>query len=383
MILYYIDKNVFFPLRKVLYTTCFSLLNYKDQKVRDEHWSASTYTEYKERLDDLKLSIWDRLVYFKTTTGGTTGMAKTILMKRLRFIKELYFMYGVWQRTGWNYELRLTIRNSTIGRNKYSFRPFSGEIVVNGFHFNDKDIAFIRRILNDFKIGYIQAYPSSLAAILVNDESLFDGRTLFFSSESLEKNLRRILESRGIVYVDYYGQTEKIIMAYSCKAGKDLMHFPKNYGVVTARREGRLIELLASSNYIKKLPVCGYRTDDYVEHFYSEFNCECGFNGPTSSLILSKRSKEDINLVFSEGKVSVTALNPHSTMLQNCTYIQYEKCLDNLTVWVTGKLDDKMRERLFRYYYERLPQGVSLKLEIVNNPIKLKNGKSKLILKNE
>ena len=57
MILYYIDKNIFFPLRKFLYKTCFSLLNYKDQKVSGEHWVASTYSKYKERLDNLKLSI--------------------------------------------------------------------------------------------------------------------------------------------------------------------------------------------------------------------------------------------------------------------------------------------------------------------------------------
>lgn len=372
------------PCRKALHWAILHQATYPDQPQTPLDWQPTTYGDYKVKLDKLSLSVIQKIKYYRATTGGTTGTPKSILIPRARFIKELYFLHGLWKRTGWNYHLRLTIRNATIPSGTFRYRPLRGELVVNGFNLAHEDVDYISSLIQDYEIKFVQGYPSSIAALLGKNSSIFDDVTLFLSSESTEKELRLKLLNQNITYIDYYGHTEKMIMGYNCPQDSDLMHFPRNYGRTTVVKEDDLYQLLASTDYVEPLQVTGYQTDDYVTWFKENLDCKCGFSGPSSSHVLSKRRGTDVSMKFSSGKtVSLAAINPHFPELDQIDFLQFFKEGDRFDVWVTGHLSQENELYLIRFFEKRLPPEAQISVQRQSNPHKLPNGKAPLVIKND
>jgi len=321
------------------------------------------------------------------STGGTSGKPLSLLMPKKRFIQEYSAMYSIWNKTNWDFDRRAVIRNNKIS-NGYKYKCFDNAFIFDGFNSDVEYFEYIYTILRNKNIQYIHAYPSIayeiskffkkqkkdvsfIKAFLSGSENIYD-----YQVDLIEKDL-------GIRFFNWYGHSEKLILAGYCEHTRDY-HIEPYYGYFelididgkVIDKPGEIGEIVGSSIHNAAMPLLRYRTGDFAE-FVGDRCDKCGRKVPIIRNIKGRWNGEKIFNV-DKSYVTTTALNLHSDLYRVIEGIQFiqEKygVLDVLIIPSEG-LNERNEMLLKEHFQSKFNLDFKINLLKVNHLKKNKNGK--------
>lgn len=325
------------------------------------------------------------------TSGGTSGAPISMKFPITRFVNELGFIHKIWlEQLGWNGEIRGVLRNAKVGACKIQIKWLTKEVVFDGFECNDVQHRFIYDTLIANKIRFLQAYPSSLYRFLLwierSELTQFPLEGAMLGSEPVHPFQAALFDkfsNQGFKYVNWYGHSEKLVLAKECPRACKRMLVEEDYGLFEVLgddnepvKEGGTGEIVGSTVNNAVFPLLRYKTGDYAK--YCGRKCEaCGHTGMMISDIQGRR---DISEIFLDngGAVSITALNLHGEEYNHIAGMQYHQhysgALD-INIIPKPSCPSDMLKSLEAHYSRALRDKVTFKVNYVEELQYESNGK--------
>jgi phenylacetate-CoA ligase len=270
--------------------------------------------------------VFSKNLRLKMNSSGSTGNPITIYyLKHYSRAAEWAHMHIQWMRVGYTRGRPMaTLRGDYIGKNRiYSYDPWRKTLILNSFTLNRNNADDYVTLLREYKIEYINAYPStlynliqlvnerditvpSLKAILLGSENVFDWQVSKLKSAF---NIDKIFR--------WYGHGEQCVLAGSCESSSDY-HFLPTYGyfetaetIGNSNINGQVLaetsgptEIIGTSFVNPLMPLIRYKTQDYG--VTAGNSCECGRQ---FKRVLSLTGREQEIAVGANGEqITLTAL---------------------------------------------------------------------------
>jgi phenylacetate-CoA ligase len=294
----------------------------------------------RENFADLKARNFPDSKFEYVTTGGTTGVPMGFYYEKgVSRAIEWAFMKMQWERVGYSFfdkcvYLKGFVIQSDDGK-KYGKRSFFNRwLILSSFDMTEDNLKNHIRSIGAFRPVYIQAYPSSITILAQymkkHNIRAFDSvKAILCGSENMYPGQRELIENvfQCRVYT-WYGQAERIILAGECETASQYHVFPE-YGIIElVDREGRGITQpsvegtivgTGLTNYV--MPLIRYKTDDMCEYSHTS-HCLCNRNHILIENVKGRWTQEFI-IAPHNRKVSITALNMHSNLLDNVKQFQF------------------------------------------------------------
>lgn len=391
--------------KKVLDYTNYAISN---SKFYNKYDKLNSITEFKTNINfinkDIVLKNYNSFLNFNIdfsnyvygTTGGTSGKPMKLYIPKNRYDYELSVVHDIWERHGWNFDIRGVIRNHKLNANEiYRIKPLTKEIVFDAFRLDEKYVKEIYKVLKKYNIKYIQAYPSSaflfckICKYLDFDISFIN--CFLTSSEPVFDFQRNLIEDiLGLKISNFYGHSEKLIIGGDCRESKNI-HFENSYGYVELvdkngneiKKVGQVGELIATGFNNYGLFLIRFKTGDFAE-FVSNKCVKCGINGLIVKNIDGHRNK---NMIYKANGTftSATALNLHGDLYDKIDGIQYvQTCKEKLTIkLIKNDLFTSEHHAEFKKHFENaMGKTTIVEIEYVSNLEMLPNGKFPILISN-
>ena len=99
----------------------------------------------------------EKIDFYNTQTGGTTGDPLVLYMDKDSIYKEKAFIYSHWSKLGYDYKKSkiITFRGIQFNNKIYKYNPIYNEIILSPFELNTKNIQQYINIINKFNPEYI------------------------------------------------------------------------------------------------------------------------------------------------------------------------------------------------------------------------------------
>lgn len=345
--------------------------------------------EVNKHFEDFISQNIDLENYEIITTGGTGGKPLKMWSPKNRYIIELATMHSLWNRVGFNHNIRAVIRNKRLEKSKdYEINPITKEIIFDGFRLNDQYCEIIYSIIKKYNIKYIHAYPSSayfFSKYLVDnnlDTSFIE--SFLSGSENIYPYQKEFIEKEtSIKFYNWYGHSEKLVLAGYCK-NSDIYHIEPHYGYFelidpkgkVIKEKGKVGEIVGTTLNNYGMPLIRYRTDDYAE-YVGDFCPKCNKKVTLIKNIQGRWSGRKI--YGGDGSiVTTTSLNLHDDLHEftsGIQFIQNEKgTLKVLIVKAKGFNDTHHRE-LTNHFKSKFSLNTKIIIVYVDKLQKLHNGK--------
>jgi phenylacetate-CoA ligase len=349
-----------------------------------------------ENFDAFISTAVDLSDYDRGTTGGTSGKPLTLLAPKNRYAVELASMHSIWAGAGFNFDVRAVIRNHRLKQDEY-FRvnPFTREMIFDGFRLNDDYFAVMYNLMRHYRIRFLHCYPSvayEFANFLYDRKLDVSFMTAFLSgSENVFAYQKDLIQGRlGIRFYNWYGHSEKLILAGNCP-DSDLYHVEPAYGYFelidsenhVIREPGKIGEMVGTAFHNPGMPLIRYRTGDFAE-YVGERCPVCGRGATVIRNIVGRWSGDRI--YNRDGSfVTTTALNLHTHLLSvisGLQYIQREK--GELEILIVKSPDYQASDDadFYRHFRERLDPHTRVNIRYVDRLIRQPNGKFLHIISN-
>ena len=259
----------------------------------------------------------ERLAYYKTFTGGSSGQALTVLLDKASIYKERAVVTHFLSRFGYD-----PLRTRTVafwGHNKdqdYYYSPLKNEIVISPFRlFRDDQIEPICQDIEKFKATYVMGYPSAIYLFAQMLEKAgrkmhFD-RVVYYAENCSPEEKEYIERVLGCPVESYYGHTERACFAEIRDSG---CVFNDYYGLteLIPTENANEYRIVCTGFLSRKMPLIRYATDDVVQ---------IDENG-AMRLVGHKRS--EVHLISKNGqKVFKGAMTLHVEELKKIKRYQY------------------------------------------------------------
>ena len=338
----------------------------------------------------------DLSTYDQGTTGGTSGKPLQLIAPRDRYVVEMATMHSLWERTGYRFDVRAVIRNQRLEEGQtYRINPITREVIFDGFRLNSDYFARIYEIITKHAIRFIHCYPSTayeFCTFLLNNGLDTSGITAFFSgSENIFDYQRELIQERlGIRFYNWYGHSEKLVLAGYC-SGSDLYHVEPTYGYLelvdennrVIREPGGIGEIVGTSFHNPGMPFVRYRTGDFAE-YAGDYCPACNRHLP---LLRSIRGRWSGDRVYNaDGSfVTTTALNLHNDLYQVINGMQYvQELKGELTVLIVKSpaYTEKHEQELMLHFKGKLAHGTNIEIRYVERILRKPNGKFVHIISN-
>lgn len=317
------------------------------------------------------------------TTGGTSGKALKLVTPKNRYIIELAHIHQLWEKTGWNFNVRAVIRNHKLPNSKiYTINPITKEIIFDAFRTTDEYYKQIYDVIRKYNIHFIQSYPSSLFQFCKScnkqELNLSIIKYVFCSSETItDEQYYFINKVIGIKIFNLYGHSEKLVMATNIKGVKGLVTEP-TYGfteLIIKNEEGKennIGEIVGSTYYNRFMPLIRYKTGDYAGYIYNENNYSIVFD--------RIYGRWDKSLIYKEDKTttSATILNLHSDLYEYIDGIQYiqEKIGELIILIIKGdNYNEKIGNAFLNHFKSAMGENSKVEIRYVDKLIFQPNGK--------
>ena len=170
-----------------------------------------------------------------TTTGGSGRNPTSIRLSNASYGIEWKHMHAIW---GGGYlrrrDLKLTFRGYHLKEGELvRFDPIYNELSVDPFQLNDGTFKEFMRRIQRYKVNCLHGYPSLISLFMERLMSIgetFRVKLIFLGSEGASVELKRQLsEFFGAKVISWYGQTEKVVLAYDADASGRFVNF-SSYG---------------------------------------------------------------------------------------------------------------------------------------------------------
>lgn len=314
------------------------------------------------------------------TTGGTSGKPLRLIAHKSRFVVEMATMHSLWERAGYQFDVRAVIRNHRLSRHTdYVVNPVTREVIFDGFRLNPNYLETIYKVIQKHKIRFIHCYPShayEFALFLKRREldASFIKAFLSGSENVFDYEVHLIQNRLGIRFYNWYGHSEKLVLAGYCEKTNDY-HIEPTYGYfelvdennAVIRTPGKFGEIVGTSFHNPGMILIRYRTGDYAEYVGDRCSA-CGRKVPIIRNIRGRWSGQ--KLFNGDGTyVTTTALNLHSD-LQSCTngfqYVQERKGEVKILIVKSADYRAEHERALYLHFRERFAPTTVVKIEYVD-----------------
>jgi phenylacetate-CoA ligase len=279
--------------------------NHSSLANRLTQWPILEKSELRKSSKDFvadDVSLWRM---FRDHTGGTTGTAQDIWLKR-ETIHRQYALFEARVRR-WN-GLSRHDRWGMVGgqlilpfsRRKPPFWVWNAgmnQLYLSPYHLAEEFIPHYLDAINKYRVRYILGYPSALNTIarwiLENKKEREISLDLIVTnSEPLYQYQRDVIEAAfGCRAVETYGMGEAVAAASECEKGS--MHLWPEYGIVEVI-DG---EFICTGLLNADMPLIRYRVGDRGK--ISDARCECDRNLP---IVESIEGRSDDVLFGADGR---------------------------------------------------------------------------------
>ena len=211
-----------------------------------------------------------RLAYYKTFTGGSSGQALTVLLDKASIYKERAVVTHYLSKFGYD-----PLRTRTVafwGHNKdqdYYYSPLKNEIVISPFRlFREGQLEPICGDIEKFKATYVMGYPSAIylfAQMLKKaGNRMRFSRVVYYAENCAPEEKAFIEEVLGCPVESYYGHTERACFAEIRESG---CVFNDYYGLteLLPTENEKEFRIVCTGFLSRKMPLIRYATDDVVQ----------------------------------------------------------------------------------------------------------------------
>ncbi len=338
-------------------------------------------------------------------TSGSTGIPLILYhQKVIADSIESAFIWRMWNWSGYKIGDRCVIlrentpkKSARDKENWWEWDPIYNYLILSPHQMTEENLYKYVKKIREFKPTAIQALPSlifilasfmerhgiacvsSLKAILCCSETLFS-----WQREIIE----RVFKCRVL---DFYGQTEHVVLAGGCEINNTFHIFPE-YGITEiigqsdepVSQEGALGEIVGTGFYNYAMPFIRYRTKDIA--VWTNERCNCGrayhllkrIEGRLQDFVVSKTGHliplttipySFINNVWQfqfyqevQGEVILRIVRMPDYTVKDSQYILAtlkEKMGDNVEFFIEF-VDDIARSKREKYLYliQKLPIGL-------------------------
>ena len=342
-----------------------------------------------------KLIPDNRKGLFSLATGGTTGKPVTIFYDKESYKKEWAFKIFFWGNAiGYKIsDKKATFRGVSFGAKLFHKNPIYNEIRFSPFKLEGSDTQKIVNKLKEYKPRYIHGYPSAieqLARYLVDhNERLEEIAGIILISENIfDYQISLMKETFDCPIYSFYGLTERVIMA-SMNENLDLFYAHPAYGIteivdtktnLPVSKLDVLGELVGTGFINYGMPLLRYKTADFSS--WKMAISDASWSMPTLGTIKGRWNQEFL-IGKDRSKVSLTALNMHSSIYANIDKLQfYQEEFGTIQLNVVkscnySKDDEKsIREKIMR----KLGSQFLVKFNYVHSLSLTQSGKAKYLV---
>jgi phenylacetate-CoA ligase len=324
----------------------------------------------------------------RATTGGSTGRPLRLLRSPQSLAVEQATIDWVVAKTGVDFGASriAVLRGDEIKDPNDTSPPFwkdvgGARVVLSSMHLNANSFPHYEKKLLDFKPDILMAYPSSLEFLshLAEERgSRIRFKLAMTSSEVLRHGTRaRAAAAFGCQVLDYYGLAERVAVAYSLEDGVYRFAFPHDYVQFSARAEGKYA-IIGTNLWNRAQPLLRYDTGDiaiiadgaspdYLERVALGLETFQGIDGRASDC-----------LRLSDGS-RVFGLDRIASGVEGAAIVQIVQLAFNsvlIIVVPNAAFSEATTASLRRKFHLKVPQSVSLNVEIRDAPYRLPNGKA-------
>jgi phenylacetate-CoA ligase len=271
---------------------------------------------------------------FYVTTGGVTGNPAKFYQSRNVWFKELAFLYNYFEKFGYKpYMTKASFRGGDI------YNPIYNDLHFSPFHLNKESVYKYVSKLNKVQPKYFHGYPSTFLSLgkLMLSQNLklkYKLNVIFMISEGFKDEDAKFLKSFFDCEVSsFYGHSERAVFAIG---DENLESYTPNpiYGYVELVDENNRVikenniegEIIGTTYDNLAMPLIRYKTGDFTH--YLDFKTK-------KFAPISGKWGQNILFGFKNEKISLTALNLHTDVLDDILkvqYIQEEKGIVNLYI---------------------------------------------------
>jgi phenylacetate-CoA ligase len=242
----------------------------------------------RNNIDDLLAVNYKRYQLMRSSTGGSEGRPLKFYEQRFfSEIKELAFIYKLWERVGFNpNDKKAVLRGPVIDRKrKLKYDPIRKELLLSSYHTDDEHLyEFYSEILKR-KIKFLHAHISAaltFANFIIKNNLKLSLKAVLGASENVFPAHRELIQQAFSTRLfTFYGLSEHVVMAGECEFSNSYHIFPQ-YGITELIDEngkeinsyGSVGEIVGTgfNNYI--IPFIRYKTGDLAQ--FTKLECECG-----------------------------------------------------------------------------------------------------------
>ena len=352
----------------------------------------------QENFDSFLSREIDRIPYYETTTGGTTGNQLRILLDNDSHYRETGFIHRLWSRVGYRSQSRkATFRGQVFDVEPELFwrpNPIYRELQFSTFHINQASIGKYVGKLREYQPEYLHGYPSvisSIASYLLDhpDEALnIAPKAILLGSEATTDQQRKTIESGfDCRAFSWFGHSERLVLGGECEKNSTYHQLP-DYGFLEILDGdepvsiGEVGEITGTTLWNRVMPLIRYRTDDHARQL--ESRCECGrFHNRFDSV--QGRWNQEFLLGKSGTKVFSTALNMHGPFFNRVIryqYVQDEIGKVVIRIMPGPEFSDEDKRQIRTEHENRIGHDFDLVIEIIPNIELTSRGKLRRVIQN-
>jgi len=313
--------------------------------------------------------------YYKSTTGGSSGVSLNILLDKDSIYRERAFIYHFWSKCGYDYKIsKIASFRGGIDFNSKTHRhnPLYNEIQLNPCLINKDTVNKYFLLIEKFKPQFLHGLPSAIYSFCkyAGQSGIDLGnkyKAVLFISENVYEYQRQFIEqSLGCKSYAYYGHTERSVFAEQVGEG---YHFNDCYSYVEF--DDKSSNIITTGFINRKMPLIRYELDDSIIQIPGTGLYE--ITGHRDGLLYGKNNEI----------ISAASLYIHdSTMdkVANQQFIQEYPGIVKMLVCPINELTEGDRKLIEKYYQDKLGSAIDIEVEVAKDLIFTKRGKLPLII---
>lgn len=330
-------------------------------------------------------------------TSGSTGKP----LKLYRSLKSVVFEQAcldlICRLQGLNpYKLKIAIlRGNEVKPPDDNSLPYwkfvSGKkLVLSSYHLSFENIKHYYEILLKFAPECLMAYPSSLEMLckyLQQSKYILNIPLIITSSEVLPDNVRDLAQKvLGCKVIDLYGQAERVALAYSVKNNE--YYFIPGYSYVelsyhSSDDEADFYEVIGTSLWNTKMFFIRYKTGDLIKVNKGTDKKQIdkiryGLS-PFKGIVGRKN-----DYILSPDGIRIIAINNLFWNVDNVIRAQViQDAIDKIRILVIPAIgfNENNKKQIMVNARYKIPQNISIKIQIVNKLEVNKQGKVPFIIR--
>lgn len=214
-----------------------------------------------------------------TTTGGSGRNPTSIRLSNVSYGIEWKHMHAIWGR-GYlrRRNLKLTFRGYHLKEGELlRFDPIYNELSVDPFQLNEANFREFLEKVRRYRVSCLHGYPSLISLFMERLKSIgemLQVKLIFLGSEGASVQLKRELsEFFDARVISWYGQTEKVVLAYDADSTGRFVNFSSyGYPWILNPDENGVGEIVGTTFVNKAMPLVNFRTGDYgrIKHVEQE-----------------------------------------------------------------------------------------------------------------